>query len=189
MLPHRAQPQPGPARCVALELLLHPVEMFCYFARTEVVVQPVPSGLGCPGSEQGLLLTGSLYPPAPLGAPAPHRMARPNPSHGRGKRASHGGTQLALRLPFVQGFSVSHDSTGRAQGWQWGGAGGTSELLIGSILALSPATQTTSAERRLWGPVRWKGEGAPSSSDLPNLTRPFLLPLRPRPSGSGSVGR
>lgn len=69
-----------------------------------------------------------------------------------------------------------------------GGAGGTSELLIGSILALSPATQTTSAGR-LWGPVRWKGEGAPSFSHLTNLTRPFLLPLRPRPSGSGSVGR
>lgn len=55
-----------------------------------------------------------------------------------------------------------------------GGAGGTSELLIGSILALSFAMQAT-LPPCLWGPVKCKGEGALSSSDLTNL-HPSLPP-------------
>lgn len=199
--PHETNPCRGPARHVAVGLVLPAAEMLS-----------LPSLYPSSGATCALrlrtrswaqLLCGALHPPTPLAtsaqSPGTGGDGPAQPSHGWGEREhpakGHAAcAQAAFRTPRA-GLQLEPAGEHR-QGGQgdWaasaalGGAGGTSELLIGSILALSFAMQATSPQC-LWGPVRCKGEGAPSSSDLTNLTRPFLLPLRPRPSGYGSVGR
>lgn len=125
-----------------------------------------------------------------MGQPSPG-MARVSKSIPPGSCSSCSGcishpSYSCCRLSPLESINREGRGTGLAAWHQ--GAGDTTEPLIGSILALSFAMQATSPQC-LWGPVRCKGEGPPSSSDMTNLTRPFLLPFRPRPSGYGSVGR
>lgn len=62
------------------------------------------------------------------------------------------------------------DQGGTGRGWEH----------FGTFDGEHPGTfsyHTTTSPQSLWGPAGCKGEGALSSSDLTNLTRPFLLPL------------
>lgn len=141
------------------------------------------------------LLRGALHPLTPLATSCPASRGwgkgPAQPSRGWGKRGHPARARwFPFRLhltPLVRGCSLSPlESIGRegrgtglaAQPWR--GAGGTSELLIGSILALSFAVQATSPQC-LWGPVRCEGEGAPSSSD-PDKPHPPLPPPPPTAS-------
>lgn len=193
---HRASLCSCPAQHVPMGMVLPSAEMLLQLSLIQVLVRPVPSGKGLSWAQ---LPCSALHPPTPLAAAAQHSSAgvlgQPNPHMcGVSESTLPGPRRLCsgwISHHSCRAMVLAHwrVSAGRAGdlGWQCNivGAGAPSEFLIGSILAHSFAMQATS-QQCLWGPVR---EGAPSFSNLTNLTHPSLLPLRLRPSGYGSVGR